>query len=83
MSEAERLELQRLVKEAVAEALKGENLIDGPTHILHHQWIADYCDTFSKVKIAGLTAFALTCIGGVITLIVLGFRTWMATGKGG
>ena len=67
--------------EAVADALKTANLIDGPTHLRHHQLIEDFCDTFGKVKTASITVVVAAIITGIITVVILGIRSWLAGGK--
>lgn len=66
--------------EAVADALKAANIVDGPTHLKHHQFIEDFCCTYGQVKKAGITAIVTILVTGVIALLVLGFTHW--SGKG-
>lgn len=66
--------------EAVADALKAANIVDGPTHLRHHQFIEDFCSTYGQVKKAGITAVVTLVVTGLLALLVLGFSHW--SGKG-
>lgn len=74
---ADKERVQEWVREAVGDALSAANIIDGPTHIKHHQILQEFCDTYSKVKTTSITVLVATFIGGVITIVVLGFRAWI------
>jgi hypothetical protein len=65
---------------AVAEALKAANIVDGPTHLRHHQFLEDFCNTYGQVKKASIVAIVTLLVGGIFTLVILGFTHW--SGKG-
>jgi len=65
-------EIKAIVKEAVSEALKGANLIDGPTHIAHHQALDEFLSLTKHAKKTFVGAFIM----GVIALIMLGMAAW-------
>lgn len=73
MSEAE---IKAVVKSAVAEALKDElraaNLIDGPTHIAHHQALSEFLSLTRHAK----KTFVGAVIMGCIALLMLGIAVW-------
>lgn len=71
--------VQEWVKEAVSEALENANLVDGPTHIRHHQVLQDFCETYNKVKTTGITVTVTALVTGFITVIVLGLRYYFAS----
>lgn len=72
--------VREAVGEAVAEALRAANIVDGPTHLRHHQFIEDFYCTYGQVKKAGITAVVTILVTGLIALLVLGFTHW--SGKG-
>jgi hypothetical protein len=61
------------VAEAVAAALKASNLIDGPTHLSHHQAIEEMLQARRHAYKAGITVI----IGGLVSLLVMGVRSWL------
>ncbi len=63
---------------AVADALKAANIVDGPTHLRHHQFIDDFYCTYGQVKKAGIAAIVTALVGGTIALLVLGLKHWQA-----
>ena len=65
--------IRKAVKEAVAEALKGANMIDGPTHIAHHQAINEALEMFSHAK----KTFIGILVKGLAGLLVLGILAWV------
>ncbi len=69
--------LREAVKEAVAEALRGNNLIDGPTHIAHHQAIEEF---LALTKHAKKTVIG-SLVVGLLSLILLGLAAWVAGNK--
>lgn len=71
-------EIRALVKEAVAEALRGANIIDGPTHIAHHQAIGEILSLagYAKKKIVG------GIVSGLLCLLLLGAAVWVAGSRG-
>jgi hypothetical protein len=73
MSDMTREEIRAAVKEAVTEALRGANLIDGPTHIAHHQALEDMLQAKRHAWKVSITVI----IGGLIGLLILGIKSWM------
>lgn len=67
-------QIKEAVKEAVAEALKGANLIDGPTHIAHHQAFEDFLALTKHAK----KTFVGAVVMGFIALLMLGVAAWKA-----
>lgn len=78
MNDQTRDEMRQLVKEAVSEALKGANLIDGPTHIAHHQALEEFLQTKRTVTRAGYVALAGSFVAGLLALLILGIKEWAA-----
>jgi hypothetical protein len=72
MNDLSRDDLQALIKEAVAEALRASNLIDGPTHIAHHQALEEMIQAKRHAYRVGITVI----ISGLIGLLVLGIKSW-------
>ena len=72
-SDYDRAVLKQDVSEAVKEALKGINLIDGPTHIAHHQELERILSLKDHAQRVGVGVI----ITGVIGLIVIGFGAWV------
>lgn len=66
------IEIKQVVKEAVSEALRGSSLVDGPTHIAHHQAFEDFLalTRFAKKSAVGAV------VAGLIALIMLGMAAW-------
>ncbi len=67
-------QIKEAVKEAVAEALRGANLIDGPTHIAHHQAIEQFLGLTLHAKKTVIGAL----VKGLCWLILAGFAVWAA-----
>ena len=70
-------QIRAVVREAVQEALKGANLVDGPTHIAHHQAIEEQLQLFRHAK-KGLVS---VIISGLAGLIAWGMWAWVNHGK--
>jgi hypothetical protein len=67
-----RAELEAAVTAAVTKALRDGSLIDGPTHIAHHQAIEEFLQLARharKTVVGGL-------VMGVLALVVLGIAVW-------
>ena len=64
--------IKKAVREAVSEALKGASLIDGPTHIAHHQAMAEALSMASHAKktVVGVL------VKGFMALLLLGCLAW-------
>ncbi|MCL1939944.1 MAG: hypothetical protein FWG04_04720 [Desulfovibrionaceae bacterium] len=71
-------QLKKAVKEAVSEALKSANLIDGPTHIAHHQAIAEALSMASHAKKTVVGAV----VKGIMALLLLGCLAWVWGNRG-
>jgi len=71
-------EMRETVKEAVAEgmaeALKGANLVDGPTHLKHHELINDVCKAMDTAKTTFLRVLVTALTLGLIGAVVLFWR---------
>ena len=65
--------LRQVVKEAVKEELLGANLVDGPTHLAHHQEIENLIQLKRHAQKTGIA----TVIVGLIGLTVLGIWAWI------
>ena len=70
-------QVKTVVREAVSEALKTANIIDGPTHIAHHQAIEEQLQLFRHAK-KGLVS---VIISGLAGLIAWGLWAWVHHGK--
>lgn len=66
--------VKEAAREAVAEALRGANLIDGPTHIKHHQAIEEFLNLTLHAKKTVVGAV----IKGLCWLLLAGFALWAA-----
>lgn len=65
-------EIGAIVAEAVRDALRGENLIDGPRHVAHHQAIDEFLSLAKHAKKTAVGGFVM----GVLVLVVLGIAVW-------
>ena len=70
-------QIKQAVRDAVVEALRGQNLIDGPTHLLHHRMLEEQILMSRHVKKGVLSLI----VGGIGTLIVWGMWAWTHGGK--
>lgn len=61
-------QIATIVRQAVREELRGANVIDGPTHIAHHQAIAE---ALGMVAHAKKTVIG-TLVKGIMALLLLG-----------
>ena len=61
-------QIKQAVREAVSEALRGANLVDGPTHIAHHQAIEEFLVLTKHAKKTVIGGVVL----GVLSLFLLG-----------
>ena len=66
--------VKEAAREAVSEALRGANLIDGPTHIKHHQAIEEFLNLTLHAKKTVVGAV----IKGLCWLLLAGFAVWAA-----
>ena len=71
-------QIRDAVKEAVAEALKGANLIDGPTHIAHHQAMSEALNLMAHAK----KTIVGSLVRGVMALLLLGCLAWVWSNRG-
>jgi hypothetical protein len=65
--------IREIVISAVNDALKGASIIDGPTHIAHHQAIDEM---LHARRFAYKTGIAVI-ISGIFSLIAIGIREWI------
>lgn len=70
-------QIRAVVREAVNDALKGNNIIDGPTHIAHHLAIEEQLQLFRHAK-KGLIS---VLVSGLAGLIAWGLWAWVHHGK--
>ena len=69
--------VKKAVKEAVAEALKGANLIDGPTHILHHQEFENWIQAKRLVGNVAVKVTVTAFVVGLLGMVAIGFLEWV------
>lgn len=73
------VQIHNIVRSAVSDALKqelrGANLIDGPTHIAHHQAIDEFLSLAKHAK----KTFVGAIIMGIFALLMLGVAVWKGT----
>ena len=74
MTEAE---IKAIVKEAVSEAIRGANLIDGPTHIAHHHMLEEQMMLVRHAKKGLLSAL----VAGLCALLAWGMWAWAHASK--
>jgi hypothetical protein len=67
-----------IVKQAVREELAGANLVDGPTHIAHHQALAAALTLMEHAKKTVIGAL----VRGVMALLLLGCLAWVWNNRG-
>ena len=65
-------EFKAVVREVLKEELCAANLIDGPTHVAHHQAIAEFLALAQHAKKTVVGAFVM----GILALLVLGLAVW-------
>lgn len=70
-------QIKAAVREAVSEALRGANLVDGPTHIAHHQAIEEFLVLTKHAKKTVIGSLVV----GVLSLLLLGIAAWVAGHK--
>ncbi|NDV19231.1 hypothetical protein GO013_07335 [Pseudodesulfovibrio sp. JC047] len=63
-------DIKQAVREAVREELKAANIIDGPTHIRHHEFIDELCESFDTVKKTTLRVLVNCLVLGVIAAVL-------------
>lgn len=64
--------IRQAVAEAVKRELRGANLIDGPTHLAHHQAMEEFMALAKHAKKTAVGAFIM----GVFALMLLGAAAW-------
>ncbi len=69
--------IRTAVREAVSEALRSANLIDGPTHVAHHQMLEEQIALVRHAKKGILSAI----VTGLCALLAWGLWAW-AHGSG-
>ena len=67
-----------IIKQAVREELAGANLIDGPTHIAHHQAMAEALNLMAHAK----KTIVGSLVRGVMALLLLGCLAWVWSNRG-
>ena len=70
-------QIKAAVHDAVVQALKANNIIDGPTHIAHHQAIEEQLQLFRHAK-KGVVSMI---IAGLAGLVAWGMWAWVHYGK--
>lgn len=68
------------IKEAVSEAIQeklGEFYIERQKHFEHHQFIDGVMSTADKIKGTACKVITTSSIIGLLTILVLGFITWI------
>lgn len=63
-------DVKEAVREAVREELRAANIIDGPTHVRHHEFIDDLCESFDTAKKTTIKVVVNALVIGVIAAIV-------------
>jgi hypothetical protein len=63
-------EIKESVREAVREELRAANIIDGPTHVRHHEFINDLCESFDTAKKTTIRVLVNAFVIGVIAAVV-------------
>lgn len=71
--------IRAMVAEGVKEALKDASLIDGPTHIKHHQAIEEALVLLRHARKTGVAAI----VSSLFVLLALGVGAWLAGRSGG
>lgn len=62
--------LKEAVREAVREELKAANIVDGPTHVQHHEFIGNLCDSFDTAKKTAIRCLVNTVVLGTIAAVI-------------
>lgn len=77
-----RKELQGLISESVHETLQGLGIEPDSVHDMQRDFIflRELRMTHDKVKSRGLIALVTIMIGGFVTLLVMGLRSWITGG---
>ncbi len=70
-------QIKAVVHEAIRDALRESNLIDGPTHLAHHQALEEQLQLCRTAKRGLVTSFVM----GLCGLIAWGLWAWMQHGK--
>ncbi|MDR0338730.1 MAG: hypothetical protein LBH65_00460 [Desulfovibrio sp.] len=78
LSQAMKKEIKDMVSEAMSEALKGANIIDGPTHIAHHQFLEENIVLARHAKKTAVGLF----IKGIGALLLLGLLAFIWQHRG-
>lgn len=65
-------EIKAIVTEAVKEALKNANVVDGPTHIAHHLFLEEQLSLMRHAKKTVVGALILA----LVALLSLGLTAW-------
>ena len=67
-----------VVKQAVREELAVANLVDGPTHIAHHQALAEALSMIAHAK----KTLVGTLVRGLMALLLIGCLAWIWGNRG-
>lgn len=65
--------LQRVsdcAREAVREELRAANIIDGPTHVKHHEVLGRWCDAMDTAGKTLIRTLVASLVGGLILAVV-------------
>jgi len=63
-------DIKEAVREAVREELRSANIIDGPTHVRHHEFIERWCKTMDTVGTTTVRIVVTAVVGAIIAAIV-------------
>jgi hypothetical protein len=63
-------DIQDAVRRAVREELKAANIVDGPTHMRHHQYLEQWCNSMDTVRNTALKVLVTAVIGGIVAAVV-------------
>lgn len=64
-------DIQDAVRRAVREELKAANIVDGPTHLRHHQFLEEWCRTMTTARNTTIKVVVTALVSGVIAAVVL------------
>lgn len=63
-------DIKEAVREAVREELKASNLIDSQTHIKHHEFINDLCESFDTAKKSTIKVLVNAVVVSLIAAVI-------------
>ncbi|MDD4950990.1 MAG: hypothetical protein PHV85_00445 [Desulfovibrionaceae bacterium] len=66
--------VREAAREAVRQELRAHNLIDGATHLKHHEFLASWCKAMDLARSTTIKVVVTALLGGIFAVVVYFWR---------